>query len=125
MSKDVEVTPNYTPSAEKVVRYLYHADKYGLEALQKSAFETAARFQSDDLEKVELFWELPPVTTTSIFVRRLKLLENARKTTMTSLKERENECSLYHRDSCLGDRLCSKCLMNFGKRVARDIQELK
>ena len=56
MTKDLEFTTASSPDPEKVVRYLYLAEKFGLEALQKAAFETAATMHSDSLENVREFW---------------------------------------------------------------------
>ncbi|KAH3753587.1 BTB and MATH domain-containing protein 36-like [Dreissena polymorpha] len=118
MIKDIEITAASSPHTEKVVRYLYLAEKFGLEALQKVAFDTAATMHSDSLENVREFWELPPVTTTNVFIRRLKLLETIGKTIMKKIKETRNHCALYHKHDAEHDvTVCLKCCASIGKLV--------
>ncbi|WAR10897.1 hypothetical protein MAR_035973 [Mya arenaria] len=122
LANDIAITPTSSPYPQKVVRYLYLSDKYGLEDLQKAAFETAARMQSDMLENVREFWQLPSVTTTSVFIRRLKLLEVSGRAVRTRIKEAQNHCTLYHKGERTGDNVCNKCFAGIGKFV---ISEMK
>lgn len=125
MTKDLEFTTASSPDPEKVVRYLYLAEKFGLEALQKAAFETAATMHSDSLENVREFWELPPVTTTNVFIRRLKLLETSGKKIVKKVNETRNHCALYHKhDAEHGAAVCLKCFASIGKLVMVEFKHL-
>lgn len=110
------------PHPEKIVRYLSLAEKYELGKLQKATFEAAAKTPSDLLENVQAFWDLPCVTTTSVFIRRLKLLEKCGKVVRCKQKEVQNHCSLYHKGEKNDDNLCVKCFAQIGKHA---ITELK
>lgn len=103
------------PDLGKIVQYINVSEKYGLQNLQKATFETAAKTPSDQLENVQEFWELPSVTTTSIFIRRLKLLEQSGKAVRSKVKETQNHCTLYHKGERNGETVCTKCYANIGK----------
>jgi hypothetical protein len=119
--KEIENT-SPKPTPEKIVLYLNIAEKYGLDALQKSTFETAAKTPSDLLENVQEFWELPSVTTTSVFIRRLKILEQSGKAIRSKVKEVQNHCSLYHKGERNGDNVCTKCFANIGKHAQSELK---
>ncbi|XP_045178703.1 BTB and MATH domain-containing protein 38-like [Mercenaria mercenaria] len=119
--KDIEDTaPALHP--EKIVRYMNISEKYGLENLQKSTFETAAKTPSSLLENVREFWDLPSVTTTSVFIRRLKLLEQSGKAVRTKVKEIQNHCSLYHKGERNGESVCTKCYASIGKHAQSELK---
>ena len=122
LTKDIESATYTSVEPEKVVRYLYWSDKFGLEGLQKATYEAAARIESDLLENVREFWELPSVTTTSVFIRRLKLLEKQGKTIRCKVKEIQNHCSLYHKGERNMDGICTKCYANIGKHVLSELK---
>ena len=119
--KDIENDAS-TSNPEKIVRYMNICEKYGLENLQKATFETAAKTPSDMLENVREFWELPAVTTTSVFIRRLKLLEQSGKVVRSKVKELQNHCSLYHKGERNGDTVCTKCYANIGKHAQSELK---
>lgn len=123
LTKDIENAANQ-PEPEKIVRYLYLSDKYGLEELQKATFEAAAKTRSDLLENVRDFWELPSVTTTSVFIRRLKLLEKQGKTIRAKIKDIQNHCTLYHKGDRNVDGMCSKCFVSIGRYANAELKHL-
>ncbi|KAL4223150.1 hypothetical protein ACF0H5_016622 [Mactra antiquata] len=110
------------PHPEKIVRYLSLAAKYELPKLQKATFEAAAKMPSDLLENIQAFWDLPAVTTTSLFIRRLKLFEKSGKTIRCKQKEIQNHCSLYHKGEKNEGNLCTKCYAQIGKHAINELQ---
>ena len=122
----VEDIQNTCPKArpDKIVNYLGFSEKYGFERLQKASYETAAKTESDLLENVQDFWDLPSVTTTSVFIRRLKLLEQCGKNIRAKIKELQNHCGLYHKGDRDGDSVCTKCYAIIGKTAQAEIKNI-
>ena len=121
--QDIEaVSPK--PRPDKIVNYLAISEKYAFDRLQKASFETAAKTESDLLENVQDFWDLPSVTTTSVFIRRLKLLEQCGKSIRAKIKELQNHCGLYHKGDREGDSVCTKCYANIGKIAQAEIKRI-
>lgn len=112
------------PRPDKIVNYLGFSEKYGFERLQKASYETAAKTESDLLENVQDFWDLPSVTTTSVFIRRLKLLEQCGKNIRAKIKELQNHCGLYHKGDRDEDSVCTKCYANIGKTAQAEIKNI-
>ena len=121
--QDIEaVSPKARP--DKIVNYLGLSEKYSFERLQKASFETAAKTESDLLENVQDFWDLPSVTTTSVFIRRLKLLEQCGKNIRAKIKELQNHCGLYHKGDRDGESVCTKCYASIGKTAQAEIKNI-
>lgn len=112
------------PRPNKIVNYLGFSEKYGFERLQKASYETAAKTESDLLENVQDFWDLPSVTTTSVFIRRLKLLEQCGKSIRAKIKELQNHCGLYHKGDRDGESVCTKCYATIGKTAQTEIKNI-
>ena len=121
--EDIKST-NPRPRPGKIVNYLGFSEKYGFERLQKASYETAAKTESDLLENEQEFWDLPSVTTTSVFIRRLKLLEQCGKNIRAKIKELQNHCGLYHKGDREGESVCTKCYAAIGKTAQTEIKNI-
>ncbi|KAJ8319905.1 hypothetical protein KUTeg_001492 [Tegillarca granosa] len=109
---------------DKLILYMHLAETYNLEEVKNLSFDVATRTSSDLLENTEGFWNLPHVVTSSLFVQRLKLFEQAGKKINKKLNEAETHCSLYHKNERWGDMLCNKCMAAVGKVAATEITQL-
>ncbi|KAL3866998.1 hypothetical protein ACJMK2_044239 [Sinanodonta woodiana] len=115
---------NPIPHPEEIINGLCIAERYGLETLRKTSFDRAAKTESELLENVKEFWELPNVITTSVFILRLKLLENCDKKIRSKINEVNIHCSLYHKGERSTDTLCTKCFACIGKSAVSELKQV-
>lgn len=111
-------------SSDRIIEILTTSINYDLEELQQLSTDMACRASSDELENVPGFSDLPDDITSDIFIKRLKLFEEAGRKIRKRLKEAETHCSLYHKNERWGDILCNKCLAGVGKVSAYEIEKL-